>query len=389
MKTVLLTNGQLRKTLAAARSLGRRGVPVIVADTTRIHPAGFSKYVRKSLIYPDPRTAPEAFLDWLERTVERERIDIVFPMDDDTLEAAMAGRSRLEALCAVPLPPEGSYRIAADKGSATRRAAEAGVACPRTAQPRSFAEAEAWAARFEYPAVIKPRFSSGSRGIRVARDPAELMTAYRAIHERFPWPLIQEFVPPGERFDVCFLYDGESGAPKAVFAQKELRHFPVERGPSTAQESVVVPALTEAALAIMDGLPWRGVVELEFMVDPRDGVPKFMEINPRFWNSLQMAVTAGIDFPWLQYLMCCGEPLPPPSDYAVGLRCRWLLPGDMLHFLASKERFRMEPPLWAGRRSGMTDDTLSADDPLPTLGLLLACCKYAADPGMWKSFFGR
>ena len=36
---------------------------------------------------------------------------------------------------------------------------------------------------------------------------------------------------------------------------------------------------------------------VEFKLDARDGVAKLMEINGRFWGSLQLAVDAGVDFP--------------------------------------------------------------------------------------------
>jgi len=381
MATVLLTNGQQRKTLSAARSLGRRGLRVCVADTTRVHPAGWSRYTARSLVCPDPKREPDAYVDWLERTAAEERIDALFPMDDDSLELALARRERLEAVCAVPLPPLSSYRIAADKGQAVRHAMHAGADCPRTTLPASLEEAERLAPLLAYPVVVKPRRSSGSRGIRVAETPGELIARYRDVHAVYPLPLIQEYIAPGDRYDVCLLY-GSDGRLLASFVQKELRHYPIERGPSTMQESVRRPDVLDAALAVMDGLPWRGVVELEFMIDPADGRPKFMEINPRFWNSLETAVQAGVDFPWLLYGSAVGADVPAVHEYAVGVRCRNLLPGDALHFLANRRRFDMSPPIWAGRRSGVIDDIWSADDPLPTLGALAAFARYAAQPEM-------
>lgn len=390
MPSVLLTNGGLRKTLAAARSLGKGGLTVDVCDVTRLHPAGFSKYARESLVHPDPRREPDAFADWLERTLLHRKYDAFFPMDDDVLDAVVERRDRFEPLCAMPLPPSASYRLAGDKGESTRLAAAAGVACPQTIRPASLEEVDAIAARHsDYPVVVKPRRSSGSRGIRVARSAAELTAAYREAQEAgYPLPLIQAYVAPGDRYDVCLLYDAE-GRLAASFVQKELRHFPVERGPSTAQESVRHPELLEASLAIMERLPWRGVVELEFMVDPADDQPKFMEINPRFWNSLQLAISAGVDFPRLLYDSLTGRMPANTHDYVVGKRCRTLLPGDALHFLANPRRSSMDPPIWAGRRAGVEDDIIDWTDPLPTLGFALGAARYALDPAMWRLLFRR
>src|SRR5690606_10224031 len=119
-------------------------------------------------------------------------------------------------------------------------------------------------------------------------------------------------------------------------------------------------------------------------------LPAFMEINPRFWNSLHMAVIAGVDFPWLLLQSFTGEPRAAPvTEYRIGARCRNLLPGDLLHALANPNRRRLSPPLWAGRSVGIEDDMLSRDDPLPVLGFLIASALYALDLRMWRFYFRR
>jgi hypothetical protein len=94
-----------------------------------------------------------------------------------------------------------------------------------------------------------------------------------------------------------------------------------------------------------------------------------MELNPRFWGSLALAIHAGVDFPYLLYKMAMGEAFEPVRDYEVGVRCRWLLPGDILHFLQNPDRFHLEPSFFECR--GTFDDILSWDDPLPTIGSFL------------------
>jgi predicted ATP-grasp superfamily ATP-dependent carboligase len=386
--SVLLTNGQLRKTLASVRSLGSRKVRSLVADTTVFTPAGFSRYCSKALTYPSPVEKPEQFIAWVMKVLERERIDILYPMDDDTMTAVMNHREELERLVKLPIPPVTSYRIAADKASATKWAMAAGAPCPYTLEPNGPEEVNKMAGILAYPMVIKPRLSSGSRGIRIVYSPQELISQYEEIHKQFPLPMLQEYIEPGERFDVCMIYDRE-GKCLASFVQKELRHFPIERGPSTIQESVWYPELVELSELIMEGLPWQGIVELEFMVDSRDGLPKFMEINPRFWNSVQTSISSGVDFPWMLYQLATGGVVEEMKEYKVGTKCRWSMPGDILHFMTNPQRFAMDPPLWAGRRAGIEDDIWSIKDPMPTVGFGLACLRYAADPEAWKLVFRR
>jgi predicted ATP-grasp superfamily ATP-dependent carboligase len=119
-----------------------------------------------------------------------------------------------------------------------------------------------------------------------------------------------------------------------------------------------------------------GIVELEFMIDRVNNRIVFMEINPRFWASLEMAVIAGVDFPDLYYKVAMTGDCEEVFEYKEGVRARWLFPGDILHFLASPERFRLDPSFFSGKRKGVFDDTFTWKDPLPLLGVVLASGYY-------------
>ena len=72
----------------------------------------------------------------------------------------------------------------------------------------------------------------------------------------------------------------------------------------------------------------RGVAMVEFKVSA-EGTPYLMEVNGRFWGSLQLAIDAGVDFPWLLYQMAIGENPGNVKPYITGIKCRWLL-GDLV-----------------------------------------------------------
>jgi predicted ATP-grasp superfamily ATP-dependent carboligase len=156
---------------------------------------------------------------------------------------------------------------------------------------------------------------------------------------------------------------------RACFVHRRLRDYPVRGGPSTLRESVRHPQIEELGIRLLRSLQWYGVAMVEFKVDPRDNQPKLMELNPRFWGSLALAIHAGVDFPYLLYKMAMGEEFDPVLDYEVGVRCRWLLPGDILHFLTNPQRFHLTPSFFQFR--GMAYDILSRDDPMPTVGRFL------------------
>ena len=128
------------------------------------------------------------------------------------------------------------------------------------------------------------------------------------------------------------LYD--AGRPVAFFAHRRLRERPPSGGVSVLSESVGLdPYLRELSRRILDHVGWHGVAMVEFKVCA-DGRPHLMEVNPRFWGSLQLAVDAGVDFPWLAYQLATGARTDSVGGYRIGVRNRWLL-GDLDHVYLS------------------------------------------------------
>ena len=95
---------------------------------------------------------------------------------------------------------------------------------------------------------------------------------------------------------------------------------PPSGGVSVLCESVPLrKPLVDYALRILQSAAWHGVAMVEFKLDARSGIPHLMEVNGRFWGSLQLAIDAGVDFPWLLYqLAATGSAQPPAAPYATG-----------------------------------------------------------------------
>jgi predicted ATP-grasp superfamily ATP-dependent carboligase len=140
------------------------------------------------------------------------------------------------------------------------------------------------------------------------------------------------------------------------------------------------------ALTILTNLKWYGVAMVEFKYDPRDNQPKLLEINPRFWGSLELAIKAGVNFPYLLYKVVMDEEIEPVMKYKLGVRCRWLLPGDLCHFLANPKRFSLQPSFF--KFYGTAYDILSWRDPLPVLGTLLSGLEFVYNSEL-KNFLRR
>jgi predicted ATP-grasp superfamily ATP-dependent carboligase len=398
---VLVTDGHFRKTLAVVRSLGRRGVRVTVGERTYFNTSFFSKYCTKRLIYPSPRQTPSQFIEFLLREIQKNHYDCLFPMEEEALLLLARHHSEISRHTYFLSPDVKKIEFVRDKRNLMQFAEKMGIPAPRTfyANPSGgFLHGRGRTAVMEgeegslssvaIPAVIKPRISSGSLGIVYVKKKEDLLPSYRRVHERFPFPMIQEWIPDGGgTYGVSALCD-EASRVKAAFVHRKLRMYPVQGGPSTLGEGVEYPRLMEMGLSLFNALNWVGVGMAEFKVDPRDGTPKLMEINPRFWGSLQLAVASGVDFPYLILKMAQRESFEPILHYAVGKRFRWILLGDILHFLNNSNRFHLHPSFFDFFDPNTSYDVFSKDDPLPFLGSVATFSTFLYDPEM-KRFLKR
>ena len=184
-----------------------------------------------------------------------------------------------------------------------------------------------------YPLVLKPGrswlFKQGKWdrvSVRFAQNASEARNILNDDPAFRAHPFMLQDCVTGHGAGVFALYD--HGKPLAFFAHRRLREKPPDGGVSVLSESIAVdPVMRSHARALLDKANWHGIAMVEFKVSP-DGTPYLMEINTRFWGSLQLAIDAGVDFPWLLYQLACGELVDPVDRYRVGIRLRWLL-GDL------------------------------------------------------------
>jgi predicted ATP-grasp superfamily ATP-dependent carboligase len=369
------------------RSLGRCGLDVGVTGDSRFTTSFYSRYCTRRVLLPKASDA-DAYIAGLMRELEAHSYDVLVPMEDDTIEVLLRNRDEIERLVRLPLPTTSSMTIASDKAATLAVAEKLEIPHPWTRQPKSEEELRELLPTVPLPAVVKPVNSSGSRGLRYAATPEELVTSFRTVLTAYGPPLVQERIPGGPGVGAAVLF-GPGQQPLAGFTYKRLREYPVHGGPSTLRESTHEPQLLATAVRLLEALDWYGVAMVEFKLDPRDNTAKLMEINPRFWGSLELANAAGINFPWLLYQMAMGVPIEPQFEYAAGVRCRWLVPGDILHFLANPSRLRLQPSFFSFFEPGLHYDDFAGDDVLGSIATVACTAAQAVRPEMWKIAINR
>ncbi len=378
--TVLITDGEQRAALAVVRSLGRAGHRVIVTSARRRSLAGASRYAASTLQLPDPLAAPEAFTQAMIGAAQHWQPDIVLPITDAALRALLPIRGALVGV--IPFGPAEVVRRAADKPVVLGLAQTLGIHVPRQiVLSRPDEAADAATGSLAWPIVVKPGRSvsdgpdgSVKLGVRWANDIQQLRAITRSLPaSAFPLLLQERVAGPGT--GVFLLRWG--GRTLAAFAHERVREKPPSGGVSVCSVSVTPDRdLLAQAEALLAALDWQGPAMVEFKRDAQTGTPYLMEINGRFWGSLQLAVDAGVDFPRLLVDAALGRPSSTPPSWRPGIRMRWWW-GEVDHLVARLRRgandevspvSRLQATwdlLFPGR--GTRNEVLRWRDPLPAL----------------------
>lgn len=384
---VLVTDGEQRAALAVVRSLGHAGHPVYVCAARPRPLAGASRWCRDAARVADPLSDPEAFVRDVRELVRRWRVGVLLPIADPSLLALLDARDESDALpdVVVPFPDARTFRRISNKAELLALARCVGIATPdqRVIASREHA-AEVDAAAFPLPVVLKPARSVGEHagrraklGVRHAAAPNELSRALAEFPpQAFPLLVQQRIEGPGIGI---FLLTWE-GRTLAAFAHRRLREKPPSGGVSVYRESVAAdPALVARSRALLDQVGWCGVAMIEYKVDAETGVPYLMEVNGRFWGSLQLAIDAGVDFPLLLVRAALGADPEPVVQWREHVRSRWEW-GEVDHLLSRLRRSAAElalpadaPGRWRAVRDFLTvrrgdrAEVLRRDDPRPFL----------------------
>lgn len=337
MRTVIVTDGEQRAALAVVRSLGAAGYRCIVTANGRSSLAGESRYAARQVVVRDALREPAVFARQVATLAAAERADLVLPIAEPAMLALLPMREEL-APAVIPFPGDAAFRALTNKAVLLDAARALGIAIPKQVVASS-ADIRALALdTLRFPVVLKPARSVGEAagvreklGVSYASSAIECAQKVRALPAAaFPL-LIQERID-GAGIGV-FLLTWE-GRELARFAHRRRSEKPPSGGVSVYRESVTADDdLLARSRALLDAFGWHGVAMVEYKRDARTGRSYLMEVNGRFWGSLQLAIDSGVDFPRLLAAAALGDPVEPVTTYRVGVRSRWWW-GQVDHLLA-------------------------------------------------------
>ena len=216
----------------------------------------------------------------------------------------------------------------------------------------------------------------------------ELERVYLNIKARYGECHIQEYIPKGGLQYKADLFLDDHRELKAGIVYCKLRYFPVNGGSSVMNRTVHKPEIIENGHRLLKAMNWCGFADFDFITDPRDGISKIMEINPRMPNTFRIGLAAGIDFPSMIVKLAAGENIPEVKEYKLNVYLRYLAL-DILWFMMSSDRFRARPSFFKFLGKDVHDQIISLRDPGPIVGFCLDNLLGLFDRGARRGRFSR
>jgi predicted ATP-grasp superfamily ATP-dependent carboligase len=356
---VLVTDAQLRSSLVAIRSFGKKNIK-ISAGSELVNAMGhYSKYCTRKIIYPNPRTETSKFLTFMLDMVKKNGYDCIIPFHTYTAFLLSKYKDIFKDYTHIPPPDFKVYYNAFNKIQLLKTAQKNNITIPKTYFSQDIEEIID--SIDNYPVIVKPSKRHGIK-ISICDSQIDLKINYNDMTKKYGQCIVQEFIPNGGEVGVYTIFDKNSD-PIALTVQERLRCMNSYGGISTLRKTIKNDELVNIAFNLLKIINWSGAAMVEFRIDSRDNKPKLMEINPRFWGSLQLSISSGIDFPYILYQLTMDEKPQLNLDFKENVYCRWFI-GEITNFFNYSGKIKRLVDLM---RPKVINDVISINDPKPGL----------------------
>lgn len=317
---VLLAADENYSVLAAVRALRAAGYAPRLAVRKPGTYAARSRATVETVSVPDPGFDREGFVRELAAAAARLSVEVVLPSAEIHL-LCLAGREADFGGITVGVPSREKVERATDKGLLPELAEAAGLRTPPTANVvRGDSK---MLGTFGFPAIVKPRRSrirnqdgtvSGSSHYVYSLEQAD--EALKALPGGKG--LLQPYIPGPLASVTGVSWEGE-----LVCAAHQLspRIWPMPVGVSSYAETI--PPNVELELGVgrlLRTFGWSGPFQAQFIRGAR-GEHYLIDLNPRIYGSLALAVGAGLNLPAIWVDLLLGR-RPEVGGYRVGARYR-------------------------------------------------------------------
>jgi predicted ATP-grasp superfamily ATP-dependent carboligase len=361
--------------VCAIRTFGRAGVPVHAIVEDRFTPAALSRYLEEAVVWPTlGNESDEYLLEGLARIGKRVGGGVLAVPTDDEAAVFLAehGEVLRDWFIYPKIAPDLPRRLASKRGL-YEICLEHDVPTPYAFFPESLEDTAEYAARAPFPIVVKNvdpfvrLHQRAVRGTTVVRS-AEALMELAATFVDPKTAMYQDYLPREDAEDWIFhTYCNEDSVSLAPFTGVKLRSWPPHAGVTSYARIVRNDELEALSVRLCRDIGYRGVADLDWRFDRRDGQYKLVDFNPRMGAQFKMFETeAGVDVLRAMHLDLTGRAVPYARPLlGKGIRVENL---DVPSSIAYRRGHSNAP---AGAADGRRPERawLAADDPLPFLAM--------------------
>ncbi|MGE0267503.1 MAG: ATP-grasp domain-containing protein [Candidatus Omnitrophota bacterium] len=363
---VVLSYGWNRVAYNMLRALALNNLRVAVGDSSRFAMAKASRYCAGSFRYRSFYRNPQDFISDLERAFSRFKPQVYLPSHEETFIVARYIDRLRKTGVKIPIADFNTIKTLHRKDLLMPETHKLGIPTPKTFKLEHLDQLKHfWAeAGKDNCVVVKLLNTNSSKGVFYARSLEELKSICQCVikgQTRENYPIIQEYVE-GAGYGVSMLFN--QGVLKAKFTHKRLREKIYTGGTSTVRISTENIELENYAERLLSSMNWHGVAMVEFKYNETEKRGWLIEVNPRYWGSLALAIQSGVNFPLLAYKMAQNGDVAPVKDYKKGVVTRWIL-GDVLAALDCIKYKKKMSDMKKFTTKRIKYDDFYFDDPLP------------------------
>jgi D-aspartate ligase len=361
--------------LGAMRSLGRLGVRVYGVHPTRRPVASFSKYCQDVFALDLDRTPSDQCVDRL-RDIARGigAMPLLMPTNDESALFVARNASELQDFCLFPANSVDVVWSLYNKKGMYLLAKRLSIPTPDTLFPESRKDVLEFCERARFPVMLKAsdniRTSTrAGRKMVIVRSKEELLGQYHAMEDGSnPSLMIQEYIPGGD--DSVWMLNGyfdEHSQCLFGVTAKKIHQTPVYTGMTALGVCLPNPAIESATKTLVRAVGYKGILDIGYRYDARDGQYKLLDVNPRLGATFRLFVGHnGMDVTRAQYLHFTGQPVPVT---AICTGRKWILEdADLVSCIQYYRDGVLSLRDWLGSYRGLKECAwYAADDVMPFL----------------------
>lgn len=368
---VLLLEGFARQVMPLMEALHNLGCHITTYNKSCLDMGFASRYPERKLVAFWDRNDAKSSLNSLRKILQRDKYDVVIPLTDFSAMLLSQNKEELSQYAAIATNDWDVFQMASDKQNTMLACVENDIPCPYTLRNVETVD-DILKSDIKYPFIIKPRTGYGSIGFHCINNEEQLRKVFESNVAIYGKMLVQEYIPQTDIQYKAELFIDNDGQVKSAVVFDKTRWYPIDGGSTCCSASVYRPDIVESSAKLLKAIGWRGYGDVDLIQDPRDGVAKVMEINPRITASVKVCFVAGVDFARQIIEFETGCEVTEYKDYKLNMCLRYMHT-DILWFIQSPNRFQCKPSWFSFKNT--TDQIFSLNDPWPFFTYTLQAIK--------------